>query len=276
MKWKDRMKKDACWQIICGDVFSVLPSLQADYFSCVVTSPPYFWQRDYEVVGQIGQEASIDEYVESISNAMDEVKRVLSPTGVLFLNLGDTYYSGKGKPHGHDPKQNGRRLKLLRAVDASGLGVPQKSLIGIPWRVAIEMISRDWVLRAPIVWRREKALPEPSAKDRPWRTYEFVFLFCKNRKYEFSRDLLKINGFEDVWTIEARANGRGHPAVFPKELVRRCLEIGNPKRGPVLDPFAGSGTVIDAALDLGMSAVGIDLNSKFCKGIVNRLEGRRA
>jgi DNA modification methylase len=238
-----------------------------------VTSPPYFWQRDYKVAGQIGLEPSIDGYVGSVCDTMDEVKRVLNRQGVLFLNLGDTYYSAKGKPQGHDPKHNGRRLKVLRAVDTSGLGVPQKTLIGIPWRVALEMMSRGWILRAPIIWRRDKAIPEPNALDRPWRTYEFMFMFTKSRRYNFTRVPLKSCRVEDVWTIESRARvGRGHPAVFPAELVRRCLQLGNPHCGPVLDPFVGSGTVLRVALKLGMSAVGIDLNPRFCKAIIKELQ----
>lgn len=261
------------WEVFCGDASEVLRTLSADRFSCVVTSPPYFWQRDYEVPGQIGLEPSIDGYVRSVCDTMDEVKRVLDRKGVLFLNLGDTYYSAKGRPQGHDPKHNGRRLKVLRAVDTTGLGVPQKTVIGIPWRVALEMIERGWILRAPIVWRREKAIPEPNALDRPWRTYEFVFMFTKSRKYNFTRDPLRSYHVEDVWTIESRARaGRGHPAVFPAELVRRCLQLGNPCSGDVLDPFAGSGTVLHAALKLGMSAVAIDLNPKFCKAMIAGLK----
>lgn len=271
--WKGRAgDANAQWEVLCGDACTILRSSPADYFSCVVTSPPYFWQRDYGVAGQIGLEPSIDGYVRSVCDAMDGVKRVLRRQGVLFLNLGDTYYSAKGKPQGHDPKHNGRRLKALRAVDTSGLGVPQKTLIGIPWRVALEMISRGWILRAPIIWRRDKAIPEPNALDRPWRTYEFMFMFTKARKYAFTRAPLKSCHVEDVWTIESRPKaGRGHPAVFPAELVRRCLQLGNPDRGPVLDPFAGSGTVLHVALELGMSAVAIDLNPRFCKAVVKEL-----
>ena len=101
------------WEVYCGDARQVLRMLPADHFSCVVTSPPYFWQRDYDVPGQIGLEPSINGYVHSVCDTMTEVKRVLNPRGVLFLNLGDTYYSAKGKPHGHDPKHNGRRLNVL-------------------------------------------------------------------------------------------------------------------------------------------------------------------
>jgi DNA modification methylase len=259
--------------LYAGDAQAILQTLKPAEISCVVTSPPYFWQRDYDVVGQIGMEASVDEYVQSVCDVMQEVKRVLHPEGVLFLNLGDTYYSAKGRPQGHDPKHNGRRFKELRAVDTSGLGKPQKSLLGMPWRVALAMIDRGWILRAPIVWRRENAIPEPSVKDRPWRTYEFVFLFSKSRKYRFRRGPLKSANVEDVWTVESRPNGgKGHPAAFPSELVRRCLELGNPSKGLVLDPFVGSGTVLRVASELGMPAIGIDLNPRFCRKIAADLD----
>jgi DNA modification methylase len=238
----------------------------------VVTSPPYFWQRDYEVAGQIGLEPSIDGYVRSVCDVMDEIRGVLNRRGVLFLNLGDTFYSAKGRPQGQDSKHNGRRLKVLRAVDTRGLGVPKKTLLGMPWRVALQMIARGWILRAPIIWRRENAVPEANVRDRPWRTYEFVFLFAKSRDYRFTREPLRSGGFEDVWTIESQSKaGREHPAVFPPELVRRCLELGNPDGDPVLDPFVGSGTVLHVALERGMSAVGIDLNYGFCQAITNKL-----
>src|SRR5208282_93552 len=75
--------------------------------------------RDYGVQGQIGQEDALRDYVSAISDVMDETKRVLRKDGLLFLNIGDTYYSGKGKSHGVDKKSNKRRFGL-RAVDKSG------------------------------------------------------------------------------------------------------------------------------------------------------------
>src|SRR3954470_3612614 len=105
----------------CGDAREVVASLQPNLYKCVITSPPYFWQRDYGVTGQIGIEPNIESYVNAIGDVMDAVKIALNPRGVLFLNLGDTYYSGKGKPHGEDRKHNGRRFPGLRAVDKTGL-----------------------------------------------------------------------------------------------------------------------------------------------------------
>jgi hypothetical protein len=204
---------------------------------------------------------------------MELVKGVLCKKGLLFLNLGDTYYSAKGKPQGKDKKQNGRRLDVLRAVDTQGLGVPKKSIIGIPWRVAVEMISRKWILRSPIIWKRDGSMPEATAKDRPWRTHEMIFMFSKSRDYHFSRSTLAKYGEEDVWTIPTRSKaGRVHTAVFPPALVERCLAIGCTQGGRVLDPFAGSGTVLKVAVDLGHDAVGIDLNPRYCEMMAEELE----
>lgn len=247
------------WEVRRGDAASILRTMQADRFSCVVTSPPYYSQRDYDVDGQIGLEKTISEYVNRIVDVFDEVKRVLSPRGTLFLNLGDTYYSGKGQPVGNDRKNGARRLGL-RPVDASGLGVPRKTAIGIPWRIAIAMIDKGWTLRCPIVWMRDGAIPEPTAHDRPWRTYEMLFLFSKGTKYHFSRKHLQKE--EDIWTISQRPmHSKGvHPAAFPDELVQKCLNVGCTQEGEVLDPFAGSGTVLRVAIKSGRPAAGIDLS----------------
>ncbi len=262
----------ARWSVYCADARKILPKLARNRYACVITSPPYFWQRDYGVVGQIGVEQNPGEYVTAICEVMDRVKEVLDPTGALFLNLGDTYYSGKGRPQGADRKHNGRRFPVLRAVDASGMGPPKKTLLGMPWRVALAMIDRGWILRSSIIWRRENAVPEPNVRDRPWRTYEFIYLFAKSRRYHFNRTPLRDSGEEDLWTIESQSQaGREHPAVFPPELVERCLAIGNPEGGPVLDPFAGSGTVLRVALGQGMPADGIDLNPAFCRSIAVEL-----
>jgi DNA modification methylase len=199
---------------------------------------------------------------------MDGVKRVLHPKGVLFLNLGDTYYSGKGKPQGRDRKHPGRRQRRLRAVDASGLGVPKKTLLGMPWRVALAMIDRGWILRSAVVWQRNYAPPEPTAKDRPWRTHEQVFLFSKCRVYNFDRTPLQAAGEEDVWCIpsHSRTGDHHHPAVFPAELVERCLAVAGTETGQsVLDPFAGSGTVLRVAVGRGLEADGIELNAVYCR-----------
>ncbi|HVC93451.1 MAG TPA: site-specific DNA-methyltransferase [Pirellulales bacterium] len=260
------------WEVRRGDAETVLALLQPDRFKCVVTSPPYYSQRDYEVEGQIGLEKTFDAYVDRIVSAMEAVHRVLAPDGLLFLNLGDTYYSGRGQPKGVDRKNGARRFGL-RPVDASGLGVSRKTTIGIPWRVALRLIDgeKKWILRSPIIWRRDGSIPEPTAHDRPWRTHEMLFMFSKQPRYYFSRAALQCE--EDIWAISSRPkSSKGvHSAAFPDELVRKCLDAGCPAGGDVLDPFAGSGTVLRVAIQSGRPALGIDLSEPYCEHMAKTL-----
>jgi len=265
------------WSVINGPAKYALDLIPDASVDCVVTSPPYFWLRDYKVAGQIGLEESVDAYVVALREIMAKVRDKLATDGVLFLNLGDTYYSGKGQPHGHDPKSSKRRFGL-RAVDKSGglgIGLQRKSTIGIPWRVATAMCLDNWVLRSPIIWHRDHCLPEPTARDRPSRSYEFVFMFVKNRKYFFNKkNLPNDNWAEDVWNIPARPkNGGIDTAPFPDELVERCLTVGCKPGGVVLDPFCGSGTTLRVSRQLGHASIGIDLNREFCEYTVRSLIG---
>lgn len=264
------------WRILNAPARLGLDLIDDGSVDCVVTSPPYFWLRDYRVDGQIGLEESVDGYVTAIKEVMEKVRSKLHREGVLFLNLGDTYYSGKGEPHGVDKKSSKRRFGL-RAVDRSGglgIGLQRKSAIGIPWRVALAMCLDNWILRAPIIWHRENCLPEPTARDRPSRSYEFVFMFVKSRRYYFNKQNLPNDDWaQDVWNIVPTRNGYGasETAPFPEELVERCLAVGCRPGGTVLDPFLGSGTTVRASVRLGHPAIGIELNRDFCESAVSSL-----
>jgi DNA modification methylase len=273
--WSGTVQSGQEWKVYQGDVVNVLSKFDDESFNCCITSPPYYWLRDYGNDKQIGKEETVEGYVEAINNVMSEVQKKLTSDGLLFLNLGDTYYSGKGQPKGNDIKNKKRRFGL-RAVDKSGglgIGLQKKSAIGIPWRVATKMMQNKWVLRSTIIWHRKKCLPE-NVTDRPRRSYEYVFMFAKSRKYYFDREpLITQNIDEDVWTIPPEKNGNREidTAPYPDELVRRLLSIGCRENGKVLDPFAGSGTTLRVAIDKGFSATGIELNPDFCKYMVNQL-----
>ena len=273
-KWKG-ITFDLDWGIYNGDAFEVLRNFPDEAVHCVVTSPPYFWLRNYGVERQLGTEESVQEYVDNLTKIMKEVRRILHKEGLLFLNLGDTYYSGKGESQGIDRKSTKRRFGI-RAVDKSGglgIGLSRKSLIGIPWRVATSLATSGWALRSSIIWHRESRLPE-SVQDRPSRSYEYVFMFSKSRHYYFNKQpLIDQEVEEDMWTIAARPRNNGglDTAPYPDLLVERCLEIGCIPGGVVLDPFLGGGTTIRVALRMGRPGVGIDLNPDFCTYAADQL-----
>lgn len=266
------------WAMVNADALRALKGLPDNCANCVVTSPPYYWQRDYGVKGQSGQEETIAEYVSNLTRVFRQVRRVLKQTGVAFLVLGDTYYSGRGRPHGGDPKQLWRSVarEKYRAVDRPGMGLPRKSLIGIPWRVALALQKDGWVLRSAVTWREPKGLAEPSVRDRPWNTSEVVFILAKRSTYWFDRR--GLDGQEDVWEIYAPNAPRPyrHAAPFPEALVERCLACGCKKGGLVLDPYAGSGTTLAVAVRRGSPAIGFDLNSKYCRLAQRRIIFRKA
>lgn len=253
-----------------GNALDVLPTLPAESADCCVTSPPYFWLRDYGVDGQIGHEATLDEYVAVLAGVFDQVKRLLKPEGVLWLNLGDSYYSGNGQPKGRDPKSSSRNFSRvkLRPLDVSGWSIPKKSLCGVPWLVAFELQRRGWTLRSDVIWCRETALAEPSVKDRPGRQHEYLFMFSKSRRYWFDRSALRE---ESVWHIPHQRGLDGHSAAFPVALAEQCILSGCPSGGAVLDPFGGSGTVGVAAARHGRDAVLIELNPAYAELAERRL-----
>ena len=227
-----------------------------------VTSPPYFWQRDYGHPGQMGMEATPAEFVETMVEVFGLVREMLADDGVLWLNLGDSYYSGNGQPTGNDPRSPSRdwMRNVLSPLDAPGLGWPKKSLLGIPWMVAHALQADGWTLRSDVIWCRESAFSEPSVKDRPHRQHEYLFLLSKSRRYHFDREALPE---ESVWHIPHSRGVNGHNAAFPCELAKRCILTGSRPGDIVLDPFFGSGTTGQVSQALGRQWIGCELNRAY-------------
>ena len=160
---------------------------------CVVTSPPYWQLRDYGVKGQIGLEATFQEYIQKICDVFDQVKRVLKPTGTCWVNLGDTYASQGMHNKDFNERWHGKKFKSLKQAQTDEerplrpqTSVPEKSLVLIPFRFAIEMLNRGWRLRNVIVWHKPNCMP-CSSRDRFTIDFEYLFFFVKSRQYFFVR-----------------------------------------------------------------------------------------
>lgn len=263
--------KETGIEIHIGDCMQSLQKMPDQSIHCCVTSPPYYWQRDYGVDGQLGQEATPDEFVAALVAVFREVRRVLRDDGTLWLNLGDSYYSGNGQPKGSDPRSPSRNWmrEKVRPLDVAGLGFPKKSLLGLPWMVAKGLQSDGWTVRADVIWCRETAFAEPSVKGRPHRQHEYIFLMSKSRRYWFDRSALPE---QSVWHVPHERGFRGHSAAFPPELARRCILAGCPVGGTVLDPFGGSGTTAGVALAHGRRAVLCELNPEYSELMSARVE----
>lgn len=206
---------------------------------------------------QLGLEKTFDEFIKNLCNIFDEVKRVLKKSGTCYVNIGDTYssnssYSAQGR-QGYEAKEGMLNHKVLQ----------EKSLCMIPFRFAIEMVNRGWVLRNTIIWHKPNCMPS-SVKDRFTIDFEYIFFFVKSKRYFFERQLepvksesLKraergITQREDspyfsqlgnlsdmkrfcspegrnkrsVWSITTKGFEGAHFAVFPEELCETPLKSG--------------------------------------------------
>jgi DNA modification methylase len=162
-------------KILVGDCIKIMATLPADSVQCCVTSPPYFGLRDYGVDGQIGLEPTLAEWVAKMVDVFAQVRRVLKPDGVLWLNLGDAYAGSWGGQSRGDGKAVSAlsAAQVLAAPDRTHTGslgkspgLKAKDLMGQPWRVAFALQDDGWYLRSEIIWHKPNPMPE-SIQDRP-------------------------------------------------------------------------------------------------------------
>jgi len=276
-------------RIICNDALAALSEFPSEIVDTIVTSPPYYKQKDYLHPEQIGMEESGDLYIENLVNVFQECFRVLKRKGTLWLNIGDKYDGGR--------------------------------LMGMPWRVALALCGSGWILRSDVIWWKPNAMPS-SVKNRLTCDHEYIFLLAKSDDYYFDTDSIRephvtfteesrmkggrnhfgkrggtpekgknagnSNLHTARWDQAFHPNGRNkrtvwrvslskfpdaHFAVFPEQLIAPCILAGSPENGLVLDPFIGSGTTALAASRLRRHFIGIDISEKYCQMANERIAG---
>jgi site-specific DNA-methyltransferase (adenine-specific) len=229
--------------IMTGDATTQLCELPAGSVDCVVTSPPYYQLRDYQVAGQLGLEPSVEGWVMSLRGVFEEVARVLKPTGSLWLNLGDSY---------------SRHMRY---------GAPPKGLLLAPERLLVALAADGWLVRNKVIWAKPNPMPT-SVEDRLTITYEVLYFLVRSPRYFFDLDQIRephttksakrgrpplgkapawsgpLAGSQDglrrsrpaglpghvlgknpgdVWTIATRGYRGAHFATFPPDLIRRPI-----------------------------------------------------
>ena len=262
--------------LVRGRANEALDLLPGKCIRTVITSPPYWSLRDYEVEEQTGRDDSLNDYVASIVATFDRVRRVLRDDGTVWLNVGDVYTSGNRRYRAPDRKNRARAMSVRPPTPE---GLKPKDLIGVPWRLAFALQEDGWWLRSEVVWHKPNAHPE-SVRDRPTKSHETVFLLSRSRNYYYDVDAVRgPNGrrLRTTWEFptEPRKRSNGgmddHPAIMPLSLARRCVEITSRPGDVVLDPYAGSGTTLIAARNAGRKWVGVELKPGFVDLIERRL-----
>jgi site-specific DNA-methyltransferase (adenine-specific) len=239
-------------RVIVGDAVEQLRQLPTASIDMVLTSPPYFRLRDYQIEGQLGLEGHVEQWVNGLRAVAHEAARVLVPTGSLWLNVADTYST-----HARQ-------------------GAAKKSLLLGPERLALVLLETGWIVRNKIVWQKANPMPS-SVRDRLTCSWEAIYVFVRQPDYFFDLDsvrqphtssapsklkpnhqqpptrevwrgpngddasgldFMKARGIVghplgknpgDVWKL-ASSNYRGaHHATFPVNLAERAIAAGCPE-----------------------------------------------
>jgi site-specific DNA-methyltransferase (adenine-specific) len=274
-------------KLLTGDAIDVAGTLPDGCVDTIVTSPPYYRQRDYDSDLQIGQEKTAAAYVQRLHDLFVELHRVVKPTGAAWVVIGDKYVKGE--------------------------------LLGIPWQVCFAIKRAGWMLRSDCIWHKPNAMPS-ACKTRPTTDHEYVFFFSRSKNYFYDADAIrephvtfsenskmkggrkhfgKRNGTPEkgknsgdanlhdgrwdqafhpqgrnkrtVWSIPLSKCREAHFAVYPEVLVETCLKATCPDNGVVLDPFSGAGTTACVAKRMERSYIGIDCNESYHTIAKNRL-----
>ena len=238
-------------RVLTGDARDLLATIPDHSVDMVLTSPPYFRLRDYDVSGQFGTEAHIDGWVEHLHDVCTQLRRTLIPTGTLWLNLGDTYATHKSQ------------------------GAARKSLLLGPERLVRALVADGWHLRNKIIWQKTNPVPT-SVTDRLTSTWEVIYLLSLNSHYYFDLDSIRaphtsrppnprserpgtgsrepwrgsntiattgLNELKrlgcaghplgknpgDVWALATTRTGKGHHAAYPLSLAQRAVRAGCPE-----------------------------------------------
>ena len=264
-------------RVITGDCRNVLPTLDSESVQCCITSPPYWGLRDYDHTEQIGAELSPQLYVDQLVDVFREVNRILRSDGVLWLNIGDGYARNGGTGRCGPNAKVGNTKKLIQKRNCKVpdcWGLQDRDLLGLPWRVAFALQNDGWILRSRVVWIKKSPMPE-SVRNRPSNATEEVFLFAKQPGYWYDNQAVREPtgaNLRNYWILGTDAHGTNHPAVFPKQLARRCIQLTSRPGDIILDPFSGSGTTGVAARELRRKAVLIELNEDYVVDSQQRLQ----
>lgn len=234
----------------------------------IITSPPYGALKDYDNDGQIGMDQSYSDYIQNLNEVWKECIRVLGPDGKLCINIMPLFESGNATP-------------FKRRVTHTVISDIEKFMDS----------TGEMFTFALYIWDKRKIVRFSSFGSYPYPTnifstfpYEWIIVFCKKGKRDKVSDEIKekskltqkewadwaINSF---WEMQpAKAKSEGHPAPFPKELPHRLIKLYSFYGDTVLDPFMGTGTTAEAAIELGRNAIGYEINPEYKELIDNKLK----
>jgi DNA modification methylase len=290
----EEMYSDETVKLYWGDVFECLERLPKDTIQAVITSPTYWGKRRFtDDKREFGSE-KLEEYVDKNVKLFSSLLNLIKVGGSVFIVIQDTYMgSGISRSH-HNHWERVKNPSFRRVgIDSKGQGnissvtarhdvIKNKSLSGIPYRIALKLVDMGFIWRQQIIWEKPNPMPERIARmDRVRQSAEYVLHFTNSGRYKFHPEPFMVRTKSgrlrldnQVWVIPSEPK-KGHTATFPRKLVERLLLAVTDKGDWVFDPFLGSGTTLDVCLENGRRFIGCDINRSFVEEAVKKVQCKR-
>lgn len=279
------------FQLYVGDVFDCLSVIPENLIQTVITSPTYWGKRKFTSDGREFGSEKLEAYVDKNVNLYSAILDKLKDDGSLFIVIQDTYM-GSGVSRSHQNYWVGKNSKKYKRVgiDSNGQGnissvtahhpvIRNKSLSGIPYRIALRLVDMGFIWREQIIWEKPNPMPEHVA-DRTRQSIETILHFVKSGKYKFNPEPYSVKTLEgkkrldnQVWKYTPEPKD-GHTATFPKKMVERLMLATSDNGDVVFDPFLGSGTMLELALKHHRKFIGCDINKKFVETVIETLTNK--
>jgi DNA modification methylase len=258
-------------RVYCGDCKDLIECLPDQSVDVLVTSPPYWGQRTS--LGT-GIEEDPRDYLSSLIKSFGAFLPKLKDEGIVWINIGDAYntpvnwrledrqYSSLGPDRNGLEENNSAYIKprgqRKAYVDKSVPWLQYGSLLALTYRLITGLTDSGYLFRGEVIWRKKNPMPEGRCR-RPHRQHEAIYLLAKSERHQF-RTSPPIGS---VWEFGTdKVTGQKHFSRFPEELPRRAIEAYGQlgQEVVVLDPFSGSGTTGIAAVRLGCSFLGFEID----------------
>jgi DNA modification methylase len=258
-------------EVYLGDCLDLIPRLPDSSIDIVVTSPPYWGQR--ESAGT-GTEADPREYLAFLRKVFESIHPKLKGEGIIWINMGDSYntpvnwgekdykYSSLGPDRNGFKPENAAytkpRYQRKAFIDPEVGWLTYGNLLMLPQRLIVSLTESKYLFRGEIVWAKKNPMPEGRCR-RPHRKHEPIYLIAKDEQHQFRTS----PPVPSVWNFaNEHIEGVQHRSRFPIELPKRCIEAYG-RTGDdvvVLDPFSGSGSTGLAAKELGCQYIGFEID----------------
>lgn len=253
-----------------GDCLELISKLPDESIDVVVTSPPYWGQR--HSMGA-GVEEDPRDYVAFLHRVFMGILPKLKPGGIVWINIGDAYntpvnwreddrlFSTLGADKNGLPAHNSAytkpRMKRKAFLEKETPWLQYGNLLALPYRLVLGLCDEGYLFRGEVIWRKKNPMPEGRCR-RPHRYHEPIYLLTKEERHNFR----VAPPVKSVWEFaNEKIDGLKHFSRFPEELPFRCIDAYGitGKDVVVLDPFSGSGTTGIAAIRLGYSYIGFEI-----------------